>query len=322
MNRIDRLAAILIQLQSKRLVKTQEIADKFSISLRTVYRDINALEEAGVPILGEAGAGYRLMEGYKLPPVMFNEDEASALLTAAKLMQSMSDSGLSKHYTSALDKIKAVLRLAEKDHLEGIDNHVAVVSHPAIVYQRPSELHLPRILKAIAAGTVIQICYTSLEKDETILRLVEPIGIYLQGSRWYLIAFCRLRNDYRNFRTDRISRMVVTDEKVVQRHPPLQSFVENLARQRQVQKVVIEVEKEVLKYLGEQKYYHGFISEMDQGDKVRMTFLSGSLTGFARWYLLFGEWARIVEPPQLNAIVAEIAVTILKKVEQDGALLT
>src|SRR4051794_36196238 len=110
MNRIDRLAAIVIQLQSKRLVKAQDIADKFSISLRTVYRDINALEEAGVPIIGEAGIGYRLMEGYKLPPVMFDRNETSALLTAAKLMQSMSDEDSSRHYIAALDKIKAVLR--------------------------------------------------------------------------------------------------------------------------------------------------------------------------------------------------------------------
>src|SRR3954462_11391119 len=131
MNRIDRLAALVIQLQSRRLVKAQDLANKFCVSMHTVYRDIHALEEAGVPVIGEAGIGYRLMEGYKLPPVMFNEEEASALLTAAKLMQSMSDENSSRHYTSALDKIKAVLRLTEKDHLEEIDEHIAVISHPA-----------------------------------------------------------------------------------------------------------------------------------------------------------------------------------------------
>ena len=110
MNRIDRLAAILIQLQSRSLVKAQDIATKFSISLRTVYRDVKALEEAGVPVIGEAGSGYRLMEGYKLPPVMFNMDEATALLTASKLVQSKTDAGISKHYTAALDKIRAILR--------------------------------------------------------------------------------------------------------------------------------------------------------------------------------------------------------------------
>lgn len=78
MNRIDRLTAILTHLQTKRLVKAQHLADRFNISLRTVYRDIRALEEAGVPIIGEAGAGYSLLEGYRLPPVMFTQEEAMA----------------------------------------------------------------------------------------------------------------------------------------------------------------------------------------------------------------------------------------------------
>src|SRR3954468_18633 len=147
MNRIDRLAAIVIQLQSRRMVKAQDLAEKFSITLRTVYRDIHALQEAGVPVIGEAGSGYRLMEGYKLPPVLFNQDEASALLTAAKLMQTMSDEPSFKHFSSALDKIKAVLRTTEKDHIADIDEHVAVLAHPAIVYKKPAELHLHKILK-------------------------------------------------------------------------------------------------------------------------------------------------------------------------------
>src|SRR3954469_21072206 len=154
MNRIDRLAAIIIQLQSRRMVKAQDLAEKFSISPRTVYRDIRALEEAGVPVIGEAGIGYRLMEGYKLPPVMFNEDETSALLTASKLMQTMSDENSSRHYASALDKIRAVLRVTEKDHLEEIDQHIAVISRPAIARKKPAELHLQQILRAIASASV------------------------------------------------------------------------------------------------------------------------------------------------------------------------
>ena len=322
MNRIDRLAAIVIQLQSKRLVKAQEIAGKFCISLRTVYRDIHALEEAGVPVAGEAGIGYRLMEGYKLPPVMFNQEEASAMLTAAKLMQSMSDESSSKHYISALDKIKAVLRLTEKDHLQEIDEHIAVVSHRAFVYEKPSELHLQKILKAISSATVIEINYTSLEKQESSCRKAEPVGIYYQGSHWYLIAFCRLRNDYRNFRTDKINSLMLTSEKIQRTHPPLQSFINQLSAQRKVQKVVIDVDREIIKYFGEQKYYNGFVKEEDNGDNIRMTFLSGSLTGFARWFMLFGDKAAIVEPLQLNDIVIEIAEKILKKVEHNQMLLT
>lgn len=322
MNRIDRLSAILIQLQSRRLVKARHIADKFSISLRTVYRDVHALQEAGVPVIGEAGTGYSLMEGYKLPPVMFNADEASALLTAAKLMQSKTDASSLRNYNSALDKIKAVLRLTEKDHIEEIDEHVAVLRHPAFQYQPPAELHLQPILKAIANTVVMEINYASIESDEITQRKVEPVGIYYLGNHWYLIAFCRLRNDYRNFRTDRIRKLITTGEAVLTTHPPFQEFINKMSAKREVKKVVIEAERDIIKYFGEQKYYHGFIKEEDAGDYVRMTFLCSSLTGFARWFMVFGDRARIIEPTELNDLVISIAENILKKIEETQMLLT
>src|SRR6186713_886904 len=309
MNRIDRLAAILIQLQSRSLVKAQDIATKFSISLRTVYRDVKALEEAGVPVIGEAGTGYRLMEGYKLPPVMFNMDEATALLTASKLVQSKTDAGISKHYTAALDKIRAILRHSEKDHIEEIDEHIAVMNHPSIVYQPQAELHLQSILKAIGSSSVI-------EKNESTIRKVEPVGIYYLGSHWYLVAFCQMRKDYRNFRTDKITRLTITGEANSKTHPPLQSFISKMSADKEVTTVVIDVEPGVIKFLGEQKYYNGFVKEEKAGDYVRMTFLSGSLMGFSRWFMLFGDHAKIVEPLELNDMVAEIAENILKKVEE------
>ena len=322
MNRIDRLAAILIQLQSRRLVKAQDIADKFSISLRTVYRDVHALEEAGVPVIGEAGTGYKLMEGYKLPPVMFSQDEASALLTAGKLVRSKTDASISKHYELALDKIKAVLRLSEKDHIEDIDEHVMVMGHPAIVYQPPAELHLQPILKAISTSSVIAIKYFSIEKNETTERRVEPVGMYYMGSHWYLVAFCQLRNDYRNFRTDKIDKLSFTGETMSKTHPPLQNFINQMSVERQLVEVVIDVETDVVRYLGEQKYYNGFVKEENRGEHVRVHFLTGSLMGFARWFMLFGDHAKIVKPAGLNVMVAGIAENILKKLEQGQELLT
>lgn len=321
-NRIDRLSAILIQLQSKPLVKAQDLASRFSISLRTVYRDVKALEEAGVPIIGEAGTGYRLMEGYKLPPIMFNQDEASALLTAAKLMQSMSDAPSSKHYTTALDKIKAVLRQTEKHHIAELDTHIAVVPHSTFVYERPTELHLPKILQAIASSTILQFHYTSISKNEQLQRNAEPIGIYYQGSHWYMVTFCHLRKDYRNFRTDKISKLHLTEEKMTQHHPPLQNFLNRITEKKPLQKVVIDVEQDVVKYLGEQKYYSGFVKDEDRGDIIRMTFLTSSLTGFARWFLLFGDHAVVVEPLQLKEMIADVAEKILKKLERNSLLLT
>src|ERR1043165_4884625 len=126
MNRIDRLTAILIHLQTKRVVKAEEMSNRFEISLRTVYRDVKALMEAGVPIGSEAGKGYFIVDGYHLPPVMFNEDEASALLMAGKLVEKMTDRSVRSAYESALMKIKSVLHESEKDHLEHLQSVMEV----------------------------------------------------------------------------------------------------------------------------------------------------------------------------------------------------
>jgi predicted DNA-binding transcriptional regulator YafY len=108
---------------------------------------------------------------------------------------------------------------------------------------------------------------------------VEPVGIYYLGSHWYLIAFCQMRKDYRNFRTDKITRLTITGEANSKTHPPLQSFISKMSADKEVTKVVIDVEPGVVKFLGEQKYYNGFVKEEKAGDYVRMSFLSGSLMG-------------------------------------------
>ncbi len=124
--RFDRIVAILIQLQSKKIVKAQELADRFDCSLRTIYRDIRTLEASGVPIYSEAGVGYALMEGYRLPPVMFTREEISSFIAAEKLMQKFTDPSLGTHHASAMYKLKSVLRSADKDWLSNIESRVVI----------------------------------------------------------------------------------------------------------------------------------------------------------------------------------------------------
>src|SRR6187551_2284339 len=113
--RLSRLTSILTQLQTKRLTTATSLADKFHVSIRTIYRDIRALEQAGVPILIEDGKGYTLMDGYIIPPVMFSESQANALILAEQLVLKNKDTSFIKDYTEAIAKIKAVLRPLEKD---------------------------------------------------------------------------------------------------------------------------------------------------------------------------------------------------------------
>ena len=315
MNRIDRVTAILIQLQSKRVVKAQEIADRFSISLRTVYRDIKTLDEAGIPILGEAGKGYAIMEGYRLPPVMFTKEEATAFLTAEKLVEKLTDTSTREAYQAAMFKIKSVLRLTERDHLENMEQYIEVIDSPYFSKTKNETAYLQNILQAISAKSVINIDYFAEHSQQKTNRNIEPIGIFFMGRYWYLIAYCMLRKDYRNFRVDHIKYLSITAIHFEKEHPALRSFLSRVSKEKELHTIVIQVERPAVKYLGEQKFYNGFVSQKEVGDAMEMTFITESLEGFARWYMLFGERADIITPKKLTVIVKKNLDALSKKIK-------
>lgn len=160
--RLTRLTSILIQLQSKRLLTANELAEKFAISKRTIYRDIKTLEQAGVPILTEEGKGYTLMEGYRMPPVMFTENEANALITAEQLVLKNKDASLVKDYTDAIHKIKAVLRNNTKDKANLLSERV--LSGQNLESSRSSN-NLSVLQLALTNFNLVQIQYYSPYND-------------------------------------------------------------------------------------------------------------------------------------------------------------
>ncbi len=315
MNRIDRVTAILIQLQSKRVVKAQEIADRFTISLRTVYRDIKTLEEAGIPIIGEAGVGYSIMEGYRLPPVMFTKEEATAFLTAEKLVEKLTDNSTRETYGAAMFKIKSVLRLTERDHMENMDKYIEVIESPYLSNHKNETAYLQHILRAIGEKAVLNIDYFAEHSQEKSNRSIEPIGIFFMSRYWYLIAWCTLRKDYRTFRVDHIKYLSVTAIHFEKDHPSLQSFLTKVSKEKELYTIIVRVEKQIIKYLGEQKFYNGFVSQKEVAGKIEMTFLTASLEGFARWYLLFGQWAEILAPKELPALIRKNLDALTKKLK-------
>ncbi len=203
--RLSRLTAILIQLQTKKVLTSTTLAEKFGVSIRTIYRDIKALEQAGVPIFAEDGKGYSLMEGYRIPPVMFTENEANALITAEQLVLKNRDSSLTKEYTEAINKIKAVLLYSTKEKADLLSKRIAV--SPFIPNSNTSN-SLTLIQNALTRFKVLNIVYHSEHKDEKSTRKIEPFALYYNlQENWTLIAYCRLRKDYRMFRLSRISKI-------------------------------------------------------------------------------------------------------------------
>lgn len=222
--RLSRLTAILTQLQTKRLLTATSLAEKFAVNVRTIYRDIRALEMAGVPVLTEEGKGYSLMEGYKIPPVMFTESEANALITAEQLVLKNRDGSLIKEYTEAINKIKAVLRYTTKEKVELLSNRIIV--RPAIPYENTSN-SLTLIQSALTDFKVLEIEYYSENKNEKTTRKIEPFALYNNmHESWTLIAYCRLRKDYRMFRLDRIQKVSCLEISFKPHKLTLEEFIE------------------------------------------------------------------------------------------------
>jgi len=214
MNRLTRITTILIQLQSKKIITAKEIANRFEISLRTVYRDIKTLQDAGVPIGSENGVGYFITTGYSLPPVMITEEEANALIISEKLVLNQGDISLINDFNSLLIKIKSTLKNFEKENITKLENRV----EPSIKKVKNSSKWLSLIQKSITNTSVICIEYYSIYKKENSKRKIEPLAIYFTENAWILVAFCRLRNEEREFRLDRILKLIVTSETFDYQH--------------------------------------------------------------------------------------------------------
>ncbi len=221
--RLSRLAAILTILQTKRLLTASELANKFSVSKRTVYRDIKALEQAGVPILTEDGKGYSLMEGYRIPPVMFTESEANALVTAEQLILKNKDASFVKEYSEAINKIKSVLRNKTKDKANLLSDRT--VFRQNADNNRTSN-YLSTLQLALTNFNLVRIKYHSPDTNETTERTIEPFAIYSTQENWLLIAFCLLRRDFRAFRLDRIQSLTTLNEQFEPHKMTLQEYFE------------------------------------------------------------------------------------------------
>ena len=305
--RFDRIVAILIQLQSKRIVKAQELSDRFEVSLRTIYRDIRTLEAAGVPIVSEAGIGYSIMEGYRLPPVMFTREEAGSFVAAEKLMQKFTDKSLGAYHEAAMMKLKSVLRGAEKDWVEALESQVSITPSQEIFNDKvPNALEV--LFESIAEKTQVFLTYESIESDGPVQRQIEPVGLFNENNFWYVFGYCHLRQAYRQFRTDRIHDIHSTPESFILKHAP----IEELRRvpNSQKTKVVIRVDKKVAKFLQGSRKSYGFITEEKFQNEVELTFMVDDLHNhFARWYLMFGDYARILEPEHLRTRVSQLLNT-------------
>src|SRR3990167_171363 len=178
MRRADRLFQIVQLIRGRRLTTAAFLAQRLEVSERTVYRDVADLQHQGVPIEGEAGVGYRLGAGFDLPPMMFTQDEAKALVASVRMAQVWLDPALAQGAEDALGKILSVLPVEAR-----------VAAEALAVYAPPGGL------------------------PQSAERTLRPLGCFYWGKVWTLAAWCEQRNDFRSFRVDRVTAVRRLEER-------------------------------------------------------------------------------------------------------------
>jgi predicted DNA-binding transcriptional regulator YafY len=314
MNRTDRLVAMVLHLQGRRVVRASELAGHFGITERTVYRDIAALGEAGVPISGEAGVGYSLLKGYQLPPVMFTAEEAVSLFVGGELVKQFTDASLQAPMMSALDKLRAVLPRDRQDHVERLVARTVVFgqssrrSNPEVVAQR----WLLPVQQGVVSRRVLRMCYQGRDREEETTRDIEPLGVVFYSGAWYVVAWCRLRVDYRHFRVDRIRRLELVPEKFEPRDGF--SFKEHMAewsKREETLPVRVWFHRSAQER-AQRESYATLIEEKARDGGAEFALYAWSLEWMARWLLSFGDRAEALAPPKLRALVGVEAAKIAR----------
>lgn len=214
MNRIDRLMNMVLTLQSRPYLSAELLAEKYHLSTRSIYRDIKALQQNGIPVFFEPHKGYCLMEGYFLPPLQFSTEEANALILLQSLAKKFADQSINKNAEQAIEKIKAVLKKRDQEKIEKFLNKVEVY-HPRESATETS--YLAVIQQAIIDQHTLFIHYKN-NNNQSSQRKIDPIGLIFYTNQWHLIAWCWQKKEYRDFKIPMIGKLVNTREPFEKTH--------------------------------------------------------------------------------------------------------
>ncbi|HMD82763.1 MAG TPA: YafY family protein [Anaerolineales bacterium] len=297
MNRIDRLFAILLSLQHKRRVRAQDLANQFEISKRTIYRDMSALNQMGIPIAAMPGEGFELVEGYYIPPLRFTENEAISMILGSRLLTQQAAGSLVQGVSQALAKIIVALPDQVRARAEALSDVIGFIT--------PNEkfnLDDPQLLllqEAIQGRRVIHIRYHGYQKDETTERDVEPHQLFYSDGIWYLEGYCRLRKDIRAFRLSRVEKLNLRKETFSKRRV-------GKSDNAKIVEIKIRFEPDAARWVRERQHY-GIQSEEILPAGVVMTYHVHDLSEILGWILSWGDSAEVLSPKEFRKRLRETA---------------
>lgn len=316
MNRTDRLLAIILELQRNGRQRAEDLAATFETSKRTIYRDIQALCESGVPVVAQAGVGYSLIEGYFLPPLSFSTDEATMLLLGGKLVADHFETQYGEVSQSAGRKIEAVLSEKLRAEVNFLRDSIAIVA-PETLAGSASAKFLPTLRHAIIERKTIRFHYhTRYSMDRSTAkktREADPYSLVHYGDAWYLNGFCHLRQALRQFRLDRMSDLELLDKSFTR---PADYKLEPPEEDDRTVIVRALFDPDAAPWVRESRSY--YITEMKDDPPghpgcLVVTLKAHCETEVVSWLLGWGAKVEVLEPESLKHRLAGIAREIYEK---------
>jgi predicted DNA-binding transcriptional regulator YafY len=295
---------ILLELQARGVLRAEDLAQTFEVSVRTIYRDVEALCETGVPVVATPGKGYRLMEGYFLPPLSFTADEAALLLLGGELVRDRVDPVLREAAEAALRKLAGVLPPERRAEMEQRRQGLFFASLGAPADDR--RLALAR--RATEERRVVRLVYHALRRARPDPRDVEPIRLVHIRDAWYLAAYCRLREGVRLFRLDRIDRLELLEERFAPgpRHATSVPIERDLTEHPEVR---VRFDREILRWIRERQPWV-LLREEDERDGPIFVYALRDVPELLTWLLSWGRAVEVLSPDWVRARLAEEARAI------------
>ncbi|MGW9019310.1 helix-turn-helix transcriptional regulator [Priestia megaterium] len=314
MNKTDRLLAIVLELQSKEVVRAEDLATLFETSVRTIYRDIQALSEAGVPIIGAPGTGYSLMEGYFLPPIGFTVPEAVSLLIGTDFIEQRFDDDYRVRAQAARGKIEAILPESIRDETSRVRKAMRLLISDKQVRHSKEKEYLEKIRRAILDVQKINFHYakriSDSEGNRHSVRTVAPYGLVLVQGSWMLVARCDLRQEIRHFRLSRMMELINLEERF--ELPPPFNLREYTPPDDRHLRVRLRFNHDIADKVKESNYH--YMEDMEEHqDGLHVVLRVHQLDELLQWVLGWGAGVIVLEPESFRNRIREETKKMLKR---------
>lgn len=296
--KFERIVHLFFLLQSRSVLPIGELTEKFQVTKRTIYRDLNILERVGIPVVHNPGAGYSIADGFRLPPSRFTEGEVLSVMIAEKIMRNHETESVRRNFDQVLTKLKSSFHSHQKNEMLHLQDKLLIKGKFDVKDYVPNIMDT--LLKSSVDKKLTRILYKNAKDDQPNLRTVEPNFIFNENGRWYLLAYCHSSCDYRNFRLDRIQKLEVL-EKYFEKEQPSVNELDECYHSRYFTKITVSIDRKYAHFLSFERDNFGYAKEMMTSETVLMYFNCKSHpTSFVRWFLRFIDVGEIIEPIQLK----------------------